>query len=299
MTRGLGVLGILVLAFALVVSWLVASVQAQVQPIPVTQARGKVIAVFDIAVGTGVQQNSPVYDFSAYGSLDILILSLGSNCGTSSSYVAVQSSTTSTGTAYGPRGHLFTMPDSATLTAQAFNITGFMPFARLTALIYSSCAVSVYVTPVPFSTSVTANGPYADSMVASLDHTRPVLIGGVNRQEDSPNLAIVASVDVLGRFSIAGAAVASGYGETLVTTSATEVPATGMANRSTIFIQNNGPNEIRCGNNTSVTTSTGIALYANGGNVTLDCDAATCVIRCIAKTANQLTGAATNYFEIR
>lgn len=59
------------------------------------------------------------------------------------------------------------------------------------------------------------------------------------------------------------------YGAVAVATaSATLIPD--MVGRRTLFIQNLGPNEIYVGFDSSVTSSTGIKVAANGGALSLD-----------------------------
>lgn len=99
-----------------------------------------------------------------------------------------------------------------------------------------------------------------------------------------------------------GANVSSAYGQVLILNSAaTAIPTTGLAGRRWVLIQNNhGSNAIRCGTTSGVTTATGIALAANGGAASFDCNDVACTIFCISVTADQTSttpGTATNYIE--
>ncbi len=121
----------------------------------------------------------------------------------------------------------------------------------------------------------------------------PLLIAGY----DGTNAQSISTNTTGHLRTVSMAATSGAYGEVAVQTSATAVPTTGLAGRRSVSINNNGPNEIRCGFNNSVTTSTGTAVAANGGYVSWDItDAVT--VYCIAKTANQSAAAATNYTEI-
>lgn len=134
-------------------------------------------------------------------------------------------------------------------------------------------------------------GPVADGSAVL---GNPVLMGG----QDGTNVQSL-SVNTSGQLlvNLAGASTSTAYGEVLVLTAATAVPTTILTGRRSVFVQNNGPNEIVCATNTSVSLTNGVTLAANGGNITLDCGTP-CAMNCIAQTANQVSGAATNFIEI-
>jgi hypothetical protein len=120
----------------------------------------------------------------------------------------------------------------------------------------------------------------------------PILIAG----QDGANAQSLL-LDTSGRV-IEAPSSASEYGQVLVLASAaTEVASSALSGRRSIVVQNNGPNEMRCGDDNAVTTATGIAVAPNGGTVTLPIDAGL-EVWCIAKTADQVNGAATNYWEL-
>lgn len=191
-------------------------------------------------------------------------------------------------------------PALGTAGAAATDVLTVQGIASMTAMKVDGSAVTQ---PVSAASLPLPTGAAAEATLASIKDT-----AGVKKITD----ALPTGANTIGKVDQGAAAAASAawpvndsgqtsstYGEVLVATTATAVPTTGLAGRRAVLVQNNGPNEMRCGSNSSVTTSTGIALYANGDSGTFRCSDAACTVYCIAKTANQVSGAASNYFEVK
>lgn len=79
----------------------------------------------------------------------------------------------------------------------------------------------------------------------------------------------------------------------------TPVPASPLSGRKAIEICNAGPNTISChADGTTVVAGKGREIAADSC-WSLDCDGTACPVRCIAATADQATGNATNVTEIK
>jgi len=77
------------------------------------------------------------------------------------------------------------------------------------------------------------------------------------------------------------------------------VPASPLSGRRAIELFNSGPNTIYCTADGTNPVATKARPIASNASWSLDCDPTACPIKCIAATANQITGAATIATEIK
>lgn len=144
------------------------------------------------------------------------------------------------------------------------------------------------------------NDDTLDATAAAIAATKPgslVQVGG----NDGTN-AYSLKTDTSGNLFVKRATAASPtYGEVAVlAASATAVPATPLAGRQSLLIQNNGPNNIWCGLSNAVTTGTGVKIEKNGGfwsDDSIGAQAVYCKAETAAQTAGATPGTATNYQE--
>jgi nitrogen fixation-related uncharacterized protein len=120
--------------------------------------------------------------------------------------------------------------------------------------------------------------------------------------EDTTGVARRILVDTAGRL-VTSNAVALTTAETtevlVLNTAATAVPTSPLVGRRSVEVQNLGPNAIFCtlGGDTPV-VSKSRQLAASGGTWAFDVSEAI-VVKCIAGTADQVTGAATIVSEVK
>lgn len=179
---------------------------AQVQPIPVNQAKGKPISVYAVGTAGGTTLTSAVYDFSAFGAA-FIYSSKNAAC-TSSAVTVIGSSVSASANFVTLTSHnaYKLVPAGGTITYTVAQIPNFVKF-RVTSIDDGSqtCAISLFVTPYPFSDTTEVSGASTDGESKPAANTHPVIVGGGEVAGSSYNLRTL-QVDATGHPMVVGSA---------------------------------------------------------------------------------------------
>lgn len=304
----------------------------QVQPQPVYQSKGEPQAVCTLATcPTAGTYNSPVYDITGYTELNIYEKHNAVKCYAS---IIVFAGPSAADVVFATVPNWFIEPTGG----RTYLVSGLPPYAKvrlsLSDMPGQVCnGAQLTVTAVPFSDliqvagysryndlintqalfPVTAGALYCSLGIGGCDGTtlsvRPLEVDSLNRLATTTTVtslpAITGAVTVSGTVTSipSPSNTAYAFGEVAVDNVVpTPVPAVPLANRRALSIQNNGPNDIWCGPENTVTTTTGHKVAKTGGTWSLEVGAAL-PFWCLAQTAAQTAGAspstATSYTEVR
>ena len=141
----------------------------------------------------------------------------------------------------------------------------------------------------------------ADSELDIIKNPPPTqLLNLVASSNGAPSGAKYIATDSSGRIITSGGISGSGgtFGARAVTSAAAlAIPAAPLAGRTSIFVQNRGPNSIWLGLANNVTATNGLELIGNGGEKSFTINDAQ-VLWAIADTAIQVTPLDTRYWEL-
>jgi hypothetical protein len=170
--------------------------------------------------------------------------------------------------------------------------------AALAALLLASVALADL--PSPPHTAAGVQGAEANgAAAASSPATGPVQMGGV----DDAGVIRKARLSAAGATdTTAGAYTNCTLTEVLVLTSATNTPASPLAGRRRVMVQNLGPNAIFCNPGGTATLNKAWRLDVEAATVDAKIEffiPSSVNLSCIAATANQVTGAATIVVECK
>ena len=283
----------LLIGFAL---WLLAAeAQGQIQPQPVFQAKGAAVKIYDRAVAPFPYVNAGPFDVSGHAELSVTAIHCSLNPFIQISGGVTPASTTNVTEA---ADQIYTLPSTANATG--FTVPIAYPYIRVTVHTNIGATCQVWIQPAPFTSGVvrgpTRDGAYAPGDGYNQFKPSPVVVGGwdgekVYALKTDANGSLLVTNGSTG--STNTSAVASSVAkEVLVLTTSTFVPALPLQNRRAVEIQNQGPNSIFCRPDGVSPTVNGGREIKTGAAWSLDCGEIACQLRCIAATANQVTGAA-------
>lgn len=291
---------------------------AQLQPLPIFQSK----SIFTVDLpATAATVTSPKIDATAFGSM---LIEFSSTCsaGVFTDYISVTIRGTNDRTL--ALGSYPILPIQNAIVAMTrvgagyvsrlYEVQPLTSFLTLTLLQGATgfCSVKATVTLAPFTGLMSIQGSIPTS--GNAGSATPVLIGGTGffysgaYSELSANMAGITSGGALFTTSMGGTyTVAREFlvtkpipaTPTLCTTvlSLPTLPFDTAINIKYTWVQNNGPDPIRCSvENTETTYNTcvnnGFVIPADGGNMSIE---AAALLRCVViGAADQVTGAATN-----
>lgn len=291
---------------------------AQLQPLPVFQSKGS--ATLDLVAGSATITSSKI-DASAFGSVLVemaITCTVGVVLNTASLTIKGSNDKTLATSSYmilpiQDAIHAFSR-NSAGRTVNLYEVQPLPAYITLTLLQSEPafCSVRVIATFAPFSGLVSTQGSLSQG--GNANSARPILIGGSGfyysgaYSEQSAVTAGITSGGALFTTSMGATytlareflvAKPNPVTPTLCTTPLTLplLPFPDDVNIKYTWVQNNGPDPIRCSVvNSEATYNTcvnnGFVIPADGGNMSIEAAATlTCVV---IGAADQITGAATN-----